>query len=95
MTGNEILHRRTGAAVGDVPNVGLGQKLEQLAGEMMRGAGAGGAVVQLARVGLGVGDELGQRLGRDLIRIDDDHLWRPRDQGHRNKILFDVVVEMG
>ena len=73
----------------------LVRNLEQLAGEMMGGAGAGGAVVQLARVGLGVGDELGQRLGRDLIRIDDDHLRRPRDQGHRNKILLDVVIEVG
>ncbi len=33
-------------------------------------------------------------LGCDLVGIDDHHLRRPRDQGHRDKILLDVVVEI-
>ena len=76
-------------------DVGLGQDLEQFAREMMRGAGAGRAVVQFARIGFGVGDEFGERLGGDLVRIDDHNLRRPRDQRHRDKILLDIVVEAG
>ena len=95
MAGDEILHRRTGAAIGHVLDVGLGEDLEQFAGEMMRGAGAGRAVIQLAGIGLQIVDELLERLGRDLVGIDDDHLRRPRDQRHRDEVLLDIVVELG
>jgi hypothetical protein len=62
---------------------------------LMRGASAGGAVGQFARVGASVVDELDERLGCDLVGIDDDHLRRPRDQGRRDEVLLDVVAEAG
>ena len=95
VAGDEILHRRAGPAIGDMLDVGLGQDLEQFTREMMGGAGAGGAVVQFTRIGFGIGDELGERLGGDLVWIDDHHLRRPRDQRHSNKVFLEIVVEVG
>ena len=46
-------------------HVDAGHHLEQLAGHMGAGAGAGRRHVDLARIGLGVGDELRDRLGRN------------------------------
>jgi hypothetical protein len=62
---------------------------------MMRGAGAGRAIGQLVRVGLRKGRELGESLGLHLVRIDDDHLRRPRHQGDRDEVLLEIVVEIG
>src|SRR5262249_54032431 len=62
---DEIGDARPGAAIrhmGDIRCADL--ELEQLTGELRHGAGAGGAVGQLVRVGLGVGDELLQILCR-------------------------------
>ena len=43
-------------------HVDAGAQLDQLAGEMGRGADAGGREIELARIGLGEGDELGMDL---------------------------------
>ena len=42
-----------------------GHGFEQFAGDVLRAADAGGGHVELAGVGLGVGDELGNGLGRN------------------------------
>src|SRR5262249_34919491 len=53
------------AAAGDVHQVDAGHRLEQLAGHMGRGAGAGGCHGDLARIVFGVGDELRHGLCRN------------------------------
>ena len=53
------------AAIRHVDHVDAGHHLEQLAGHMGRGPVAGRRHVELARIGLGIGDELGNRLGRN------------------------------
>ena len=71
----QIGERGRRAAIGHVDHVDAGHHLEQLAGHMGRGPVAGRRHVDLARIGLGIGDELGNRLGRN--RWIDHH-----DVGH-------------
>ena len=52
------------AAIGHVNHVDAGHHLEQLARHVRWRAGAGRGHADLARIGLGVGDELGDRFGR-------------------------------
>src|SRR5215472_18082536 len=54
------------AAIGHVDDVDAGFLTQQLAGEVMGGADAGGAILQLARVRLGIGDELHHRIDRQV-----------------------------
>ena len=63
-------------------DVDAGAGLEQFAGEMRQPAGTGIGIVELARIGFGVVDELLQRLGRKR-RVHHEDLkalatpWRP------------------
>ena len=59
LSAEEIGQRRPGAAIRHVQHVDAGHHLEQLAGHVDRGSDAAGREVDLARIGLGVGDELG------------------------------------
>ena len=67
-----------------------GELLEQFAGEVAHRAGAGRAVGQLARIGLGVGDELLERLRRHR-GVNDDRGGRDREQRDRHKVLDRIV----
>ena len=58
MAADQVLHGGRGSAVGHVLDVGAGRELEQLHGKMMRGATSRRGVVDLARMGLQVVDEL-------------------------------------
>ncbi len=88
---NEIGHRRRRAFVGNVGDVESGLGLEQGAQEMRRRAEAG-AVVELARVGLGVGDELRDRLRRHVG--PDHHDVRQQRRGRdRDEVLERIDVE--
>ena len=49
-----------------VRRVDAGALLEHLAGEMRRRADAGRGEIELAGIGFAVGDELGERLDRQL-----------------------------
>src|SRR2546421_9708099 len=46
----QIVHRRAATFVGNVRDVDAGLLMQQLAGEMMRRASAGGAVIELAGI---------------------------------------------
>ena len=68
MSGGEIGHAGRGALVGDVRDLRCAdQMLEQLAGQIGHGAGAGRAIGQLGGIGLGVGDELRERTRRHQL----------------------------
>ena len=65
LSADQVGNRSPAAAVGNMDHVDAGHHLEHLAGYMERGSVAGRRKVKLARIGLGVGDELGNGLGRD------------------------------
>ena len=65
LSADQVGERGRAAAIGHVNHVDAGHHLEQLAGHMGRGPDAGRRHVDLARIGLGIGDELGNRLGRN------------------------------
>ena len=57
--------RRRRAAIRHVTHVDAGHHLEQLAGDVVRRPVASRRHVELAGIGLGIGDELGNGLGRN------------------------------
>ena len=65
MPGDEIVHDLRGPLVGNVRHHGAGAAREQRAVEMRRGADALRAVGDLARIGLGVGDQLARPCWRE------------------------------
>jgi hypothetical protein len=73
----------------------LRHELEQLAGEMVRGAVAGRRVVHLVRVGLGLRDQFPERLCRDLAGMHDNDVRRPRDHGDRDEVLLQIIGKVG
>ena len=87
-SGGKVDHRRAGAFVGNVVDVGLEQVVEQHAAEMRGRAGAGRAELHLVLVLLRVGDELREVLDRQVLAHgqDDRNLRQQRDRrevGHR------------
>ena len=61
MAAEQVIDGCSAAAIGHVDDVDAGLLAQELAGEMVRRAGAGGAVVELAGIGLGIGDHVGDR----------------------------------
>ena len=98
LTGDQVGQRRRAAAVGHVHHVDAGHHLEQLARHVDRGAVAGRRHVELAGIGLGVGDQLGDRLDRKR-RMDIHHVGKADDAGDRDdvaqKVETELVVERG
>ena len=74
-------HARRAALVVDGRDLDAGRLREHLAGQVLGRAHAVRGPVHLARVGLGIGDELGHRVGRKLFRSHQDvgHLGDQRD----------------
>jgi hypothetical protein len=64
LSANEVGQGRARTAIRHVDHVDASHHLEQLAGHMAPGSVAGRRHVDLARIGFGVGDELGDRLDR-------------------------------
>ncbi len=65
---------------------------EQLGGEMLGGTNARRAEIELARIGLGVGDQLGDGFHRQG-RIYHQHVGLHRNQGDRCEILQRIVAD--
>ena len=78
----QIGRQRAGAAIGDDGDVDAGQRLEQLAAEIGAGAGRRRADVELARLALGRGDHVGERILRRR-RMRHQHDRRRGDQPDR------------
>jgi hypothetical protein len=58
----------------------------------MCGADAGRCHVDLSRVGLGIGDELGNRFGRDQ-RVHEDNHRHPDDAADRRDVADEIEIE--
>ena len=88
--GDHVLERQRAAAIGDMRDVDAHRDVEQRAGEVRRRPGSGRAVLHLRLVGLGVGDEFLEIVGRQ--RRARNHQHRQIDeQADRRKIGRGVV----
>ena len=87
LSGKNIGDRRPGAAVGHVDEVGQAHaQLEGFGSEMVQGAGAGGAIGQLARIALGIGDQLAEIIDRQR-RMHRQRKGGNRDAGNRLELF--------
>ena len=94
LAADEIADRRPTAAVRHVHDVDTGHRGEQLAREVDRRAIACRRVGQLARTCLRERDQFGDRLGNDLVRVDDENVGHHGDLAHRREILQRVVAQL-
>jgi len=94
IAGDQVLQRRARAAVRNVGDEGLGLLLEQLARQVVRSAGTGRAVVELARVFAHLLQHA-LEITRHPPGIDHHHLRHVGHQQQRHEVLLDVVVEPG
>ena len=94
LPGEQVVQRRARALVRDVDHGGAGELVEPFAGQVRRAAVARRAEADFGRLGLGVGDELGHRLRRDL-RVDRHQVGLLDQQGHRPQVLGRVVGHLG
>ena len=88
--GDQVLHRRAEAAIGHVGDVHAEHGVEQDAAHMRGGAGARRGELDLVLVRLHVGDELLHRVGRQVLRHDDDA--RRLDREAKRREVLDRVV---
>ena len=89
----QIGDRRRRALVGNVGDVDSGLCPEQGAQQMRRRADAG-AVIELARVRLGIGDEFLHRLRRHR-RPHHEHVRQQRYRGYRSEHFQRLEIELG
>ena len=92
LTGQQILHRRGGAAVRHEQKPGTRGLLEKYAADMLRTARAGCPLGRLLRVCLEPGDEAPQVIRRNGV-LRDDQIRIGRDQRDRLEILQHIVRE--
>jgi len=93
MAGDEVVERRAGAAVGNMRHLGAGDRHEQLGCQMRGRADALRGIIELARIGLGIGHEFLRRLRREIGRTNstlgnfDMTGKRLERRRHRNELL--------
>ncbi len=90
LAGDHRRGRGRAALERDVHHAGAGAGLEQRHRIMRQAADAARTVVELAGIGLGIGDEFGQRLHRQLLAGEED-VRRAIDQRDRREIAHRVV----
>ena len=81
------------AAIRDVDEIDAGHHLEQFAGDMQRRADAAGRHVDLAGIGLGIGDEFRDRLRRH-VRIHLHHQRNERNARHGCGVVHEVEMQV-
>ena len=74
-------------------HIDAGHQFQQLAVHIGRAADAERGIVDLARIGLGIGDEFGKRFGRDR-RIDHQHIGRRERADDRRDVLLNIEREV-
>jgi hypothetical protein len=82
MAGDDVGKGLTAAFVGNVNRLHANRVLEDLEIKMRDAAHAGGGIIHLLRDSAGVGDELGNTTGRDIV-CNDQRRWRGRNAGNR------------
>ena len=94
LAGEQVVHGRRRAAVRHMHHLGPGRDHEGGGGDMRGGAVAAGAIVQLARILLGVVDEFQHVLGRNRGMHDHDvvHL---RQHAQMLEALQRIVLQTG
>ena len=93
LAAHEIGQHRRRAAIGHVHDVDAGHHLEQLASHVLRAAVAGRPQVELAGIGLGVGDELGHGPGRHRrIHVHDERI--AHDARNRRDIADEIEAQL-
>jgi len=93
LTGNQVGERRLLAAIGHLQHINAGHHLEHLAGKMPGGADSIRCHIDLAWIGLGKGDELGDCLCRQR-RAHQHHVPCPVDRSDRGNVADKIVVEV-
>ena len=94
MTAEKNGDRRPGAFIRNVRDPDAGHRGEQLAGEVVGGADAGRAVLDLPRLRLGDPDQVGDRSGRHR-RMYGKHARRHSDEADPGEILARIVTDIG
>ncbi len=94
MTAEQVRYGRTGAFVGDVGELDPGRDGEIFAGHVAHRADPGGAIIDLAWVRLGIGDQFRNGMHRER-RMDHERAWRRSDSADRRKIRAHVVAHIG
>ena len=98
LAGKHIGKRRRAAAIGHMHHVDAGEHLEEFTGHVDRGPVAGRCHVELAGIGLGIGDQLGDGLDRQrgMHHHDVGEANDARDRLHLlDEIEIELVVERG
>jgi hypothetical protein len=93
LAADDIGQRRRAAAVRYMHHPHSGHQLEQLAREMIGRAGAARRHVDAVGIGLGIGDELGDRRGRDR-RVDHHHIGDAGDAADRRDVADEHEIEL-
>lgn len=88
-----VLQRRGAALVGHVHGVDPGDVVQQFAGQVRGGAGAGGGEVQLAGLALGLGDELAERFHAGAGG-HHEHVREGHAHGDGGQVLQRVVAHL-
>ena len=93
LSAEQIGQRGRRAAIGHVNHADPGHHHEQRGGHLGDRAGPVRSYADLARIGLGIGDELAQRLGRKR-RIDHHDMGQPHDARDRGDVADEIEVEL-
>jgi len=91
--GEQIDKRGACAAIRHVHEVDAGHHLEQLAGHVGRRPTAGRCHVDLARICLGIGDELWNRFGRNRRMYRHD-VWVANDASDGRDVADEIEIEL-
>ncbi len=92
LSADEVGERRRASAIRHMEHVDASQQLEQLSPDMGRASAAARRHADLARIGLGVGDELGNRPGRDRWIYFHDK-GQVADHCDRSDVVDEIEVE--
>src|SRR5262249_36173338 len=93
LTADEISECRSAATIGHVNDIDARHHLEQLAGNMERGAVTARRKIDLAGISLRISDEFGNGLYWQRRRDDHDE-WHAYDAGDRHDVTEEIEIQL-